>query len=283
MIAHDGTRYFVLGHPLLVDRHDTLDLRRGYHEPLETALLRCIVEPGDVVVDGGANLGYYSVLLAELVGASGHVHAYEPEPGAFALLEANLAANRCTNVTARRAALGAVGGVGRLWVNPGSNQGDHRTYDPGQERPVVEIEVVALDDATETVFASRAPRVVKLDLQGSEPEVVAGMGRLLDDGGPLVIVSELWPMGLARHLGGAAAYLERLGGAGLELVELDERSGIAARTTADALLARYDPGVDEFTTIVASRGVEVPLDDVMAERARIIASARPSGEPHPPG
>ena len=100
----------VHGHRMLLDRYDTLDLRRqGIFEPLATALLPLLVGDGDMVIDVGANIGYYTLLCARLVGKRGLVYAFEPEPQAFALLEQNVALNGYRNVVARRQALFAHG------------------------------------------------------------------------------------------------------------------------------------------------------------------------------
>ncbi len=68
-------------------------------EPGVTALMRRTIKPGDVVVDIGANIGYYSLLMSRLVGPSGLVYAVEPSPEIRVRLEAQLALNGVTNVT----------------------------------------------------------------------------------------------------------------------------------------------------------------------------------------
>src|SRR5262249_33960355 len=73
--------------------------------------LRAAVEPGDVVFDVGANIGFFSTLLSQLVGPSGRVLAFEPEPENLALLRANLAANGGHNVTVVPCAAGAGAGL----------------------------------------------------------------------------------------------------------------------------------------------------------------------------
>jgi FkbM family methyltransferase len=62
-------------------------LRRGSPEK---RLYISIVRRGDVVIDAGANVGYFTMLFSDLVGASGWVHAFEPVPATFSLLSKNL-------------------------------------------------------------------------------------------------------------------------------------------------------------------------------------------------
>src|SRR5205807_5464610 len=72
----------------------------GEWEPNLTAWLARTLRPGDVFVDVGANIGYFSVLAAGLVGPAGAVVAVEPSPTAFGMLVANLARNDAANARA---------------------------------------------------------------------------------------------------------------------------------------------------------------------------------------
>ena len=80
--------------------------RYGEFSPDEAALLAALLEPGDVAIDAGANIGCLTMAMARKVGGQGCIHAFEPRPALFALLQANLALNRLDNVSAHRAALG---------------------------------------------------------------------------------------------------------------------------------------------------------------------------------
>src|SRR5712692_4978047 len=63
----------------------------GYYELELTAAVVSLVRPGDVFVDIGAHFGYYSILASRLVGPTGTVYSFEPIPGTYAVLQANLA------------------------------------------------------------------------------------------------------------------------------------------------------------------------------------------------
>ena len=73
----------------------------------ERAALSRIVKPGMTVVDVGSNLGLYTILLSRLVGPTGHVLAFEPDPDLFSLLQQSSLLNGCANVTANNLALGS--------------------------------------------------------------------------------------------------------------------------------------------------------------------------------
>ena len=95
----------------------------GVWEPAATAAFRSLLSPGDVCVDVGAHVGYYTLLASKLVGPAGHVFALEPAPSTFEALSSNLASNAVTNVTALRFAAGAAHGRAALYDPPSGNAG----------------------------------------------------------------------------------------------------------------------------------------------------------------
>ena len=96
----------------------------GVWEPHVTAVVRQLLGPGDVFVDVGANIGYFTLLGARLVGSRGRVHALEPSARAYPELVANIERNGLTNVVPERVAAGATSGEATLQdVVEGSNIG----------------------------------------------------------------------------------------------------------------------------------------------------------------
>lgn len=145
----------------------------GMWEPAETQLCQRVLRSGMHAIDVGAHVGYYSVLFSRLVGVAGSVQAFEPEPDNFRLLQANLLLNDCRNVRAHAQALTQA--HGREWLHLcADNPGDHRLADtPGRRR--VEVDTIDLDSA----LGSAAVDFVKIDTQGAEPRVLAGMDATL--------------------------------------------------------------------------------------------------------
>jgi FkbM family methyltransferase len=123
---------------------------------------------GGHVVDVGANIGYTTVLFARAIEPPFKVFAFEPEPENFARLERNV--KRCDvadRVVAQRAAAGASSGAIGLRVNP-EHHGDHQVDPAGDSVPLVAVDALP------------GPiRFVKIDVQGYEPAVLAGMSKLL--------------------------------------------------------------------------------------------------------
>jgi FkbM family methyltransferase len=243
----------VQGHRMVLDRYDTLDLRRcGVFERVASELLPALVHPGDVVIDVGANIGYYTLLCARLSGAQGRVYAFEPEAQNFGLLQQNIALNGYHNVIADRRALGAQSGTATLWVNRGSNQGDHRVYDPCEEnRELTSIEIVSLDEA---LSPDIAVNFVKMDIQGYEALALDGMHTVLSRSPKVRLLTEFWPMGLQRAGTEASRYLDTLTRFGfIRLFEVDEAAGAVVATDARTLLRRYPANEDRFTNLLCLR------------------------------
>ena len=73
-----------------------------------------VLQQGDVVVDVGAHIGFYSLLAADKVGEKGHVYAFEPAPATFEILNANISINAFDNITAVKKAVTDKSGVAQM-------------------------------------------------------------------------------------------------------------------------------------------------------------------------
>jgi FkbM family methyltransferase len=147
------------------------------HEPHVLAWLerQPCPPPGALVVDAGANLGWYSLLLDRL--GTGHlsVHAFEPDPDNRALLQRNCALNAAQDVTINAGALSDRRGEATLHRYRDINRGKHSLLplDRGVDSLLVETET--LDGYLERKrLAGRDIWLLKIDVEGAEPEVVRG-------------------------------------------------------------------------------------------------------------
>lgn len=134
-------------------------------------LMRLAVRPGDVCVDVGANIGYYTRLLSRLVGPTGRVVAYEPYPPAFDLLRRNSA--RLPNVRIVQAALSDAPGEADLFV---ARTEDMSSLSASAGRSHVRVRLETLD-----ALHTEVPRVdfIKIDVEGFEYAVLGGGLELL--------------------------------------------------------------------------------------------------------
>jgi FkbM family methyltransferase len=259
----------VLGHRIHLDPNDSLLLSvNGVYEETEARLFEQSIRPGDVVVDVGGHIGYYTLLAARAVGDGGHVFAFEPERGNYALLAANVADNGYTGrVTAVNKAVMAESGELEIFVSP-DNAGDHHVYAVGDDdRPSYAIEGVSLDE----YFADRPDRtvnVVKMDVQGAEPSALRGMRGVLDANEHVLLFTELAPPSLRDAGSSARAYVEALADAGFELHVIDEEAGTVTLTSAEELAGVGDFGREDFVNLVCSKG------SAFAERVRASETLR---------
>lgn len=191
------------------DVHISAQIREsGIWEPFETELFRRILNPGDLCIDVGANIGYFSVLAGHCVGESGQVFAFEPAPANAELLQRNIALNRMQqHCLVEVAGLADQAGEATLYLHP-DNLGDHQLYVPNPQLNSVVVRLLRGDD----YFADRPGPVslVKIDTQGAEYQVVKGlMAVLRASGAKLRLMVELTPFSL-RAAGSSGAQLVQL-------------------------------------------------------------------------
>lgn len=165
-------------------------LTAGVFDPCVTETVYRLIEPGDLVVDVGANVGYLTSLAAARAGSGGQVVAYEPHPRVFERLQANVARwerlvrlGRLAPIELHRAAVSDRTGTGELTSGPlfHENMGlaSLRADDaPAEDAELLAVRVHRLDD----VLGARRVGLLKIDVEGHEPEVLRGAGRLLEAG-----------------------------------------------------------------------------------------------------
>jgi FkbM family methyltransferase len=240
------------GHNIYLDPMDSLNLSLyGVHEPSEISLFEKLLRVGDVVVDVGANIGYFSLIFAQLIGTEGKVYAFEPSPVNYSLLKKNITANQYSNIVPVHSALSdGTCKTLRLYLCE-TNCGDHRVFDSHDNRAFVEIAATSLDD-----YFCRGEHVdfIKIDVQGAEMQVLQGMRNLLQRNPDIRVLLEYWPRGLS--LAGTEpkdliTYFESLGFEKYELI--DGTAGELRQVDYNTLTKHYTIGNDKFTNILASR------------------------------
>ena len=176
----------------------------GRYEPQETALLRHLLRPGMTLVDVGANWGYFTLVGAHLVGASGCVLSVEADPRACRALRANVEQNGLGTVKILNIA--ASDAAGRLWFQEYERDArDSGNFGVAQSTLIVEegrrleIEARALDDVLDEAGVDRV-HVLKMDIEGGEAKAIAGLTRRLSSRRIDNISMELHPYHL-RDLG----------------------------------------------------------------------------------
>jgi FkbM family methyltransferase len=152
----------------------------GTWEPDLTAFLRCRLRPGDTFIDVGANIGYISALASRQVGPAGVVVAIEPAPTACAALQETVAMNNLTNIRLVVAAVSDRDDELPLFVGPSFGSGLTTTVarrfllrEQGRVRAATLGSLVTSEELATT-------RLIKIDVEGGEDRVLAGMLTSID-------------------------------------------------------------------------------------------------------
>lgn len=166
----------------------------GEYEPTETKLVRSILNEGDVFIDVGANIGWYSVHAAKLVGEKGQVVAFEPEPNNLELLRKNLQANGLKNLTVDSRGLSNAAGSFKLFLEK-DNLGMHSLIMEHGGQRYINVETVRFDDYWKD---GRAIKLVKIDTEGAEGLILDGMRDTLKNQKNMELIVEFAPYRLVK-------------------------------------------------------------------------------------
>ena len=219
----------------------------GEYEGREIELLCSFTRPGDCALDVGANIGLYTLALSRAVGPLGHVIAVEPDPDNLVLLRKNLKTNNCNNVTVIEEALGNECKIAKLYQSR-DNRGALSTADifGVGEGNTVSIRMRRADDVF--IQTGRSPRIAKIDVEGQEPLVIAGMGSHLPD----VLLFEFMPTHLRSAGHDPSRFLEEMQGLGYSLSLVLAETGERCEMTLDAIVQTAEAGTS-VSNILALR------------------------------
>lgn len=169
---------------------------QGY-EPDVKGLVRQLVKPGMKVIDAGAAIGYFTLLLAKAVGPAGHVWAFEPEPSNYAVLKKNVAANGYEDrVTLVPKALSNKSGFAQLFLGEW-HIGAHSLFTgSGVSQLSLTVEKTTLDEFF-SEDGMTPISLIKMDIEGAELAALEGMAELSSRSPDLKLIIEFNPTTLA--------------------------------------------------------------------------------------
>jgi len=242
----------VQGSKMYVDSRDTgiapFLLEWESYEKYETALFKRLVDKGMVVVDIGANIGYYTLLAAHLVGEEGKVFAFEPDPYNYSLLCRNIKVNGYRNVIPVQKAVSNEFGETKLFLDR-SNLGGHSLSEANVDlRDTITVEATSLDEYFKN--GDCKVDVIKIDVQGLEMKVLEGMTNLINRNDNLKIITEFWPMGIRNSGSSPMVFLNRLIECGFKLYQIGQ---YVEPINVNRLLRMYND--KKFTTLLCKRSV----------------------------
>ncbi len=211
----------VLGQKLLLNpNRSVLEMKLwliGVYEPEVVDYFTAELQPGQVVVDIGANIGLFSLMAAELVGPRGSVIAYEPHPDTFRELRDNIDRNGYTNVQTVPCALSDTTGVLRMNV---FTDRDLNSVALKADIGVIEVPARTLDDSLEELGIQRCD-LIKMDIEGAEWFALRGIDRTLKRNPEIRLLIELHNCQIKCLGGRPEELLQHLKDRGFTLYELN--------------------------------------------------------------
>jgi FkbM family methyltransferase len=201
------------------------------YEDLETMVFLEAIAPGMVIVDIGANVGYYTLSAATHAGAT--VYAFEPEPSTFQYLRDNVQLNGLQRVFPLNEALSDKPGHVAFFVH-GSNLGKHSLIRSDEAVRTVTVPATTLDEFVRAKELTRLD-VVKLDVEGAEALVLAGAMDTISRFRPVVFL-EFTPAWVRKTGYDPDRVLERLEQLHYEILMIDARANRLRPTSRTELV-----------------------------------------------
>ena len=159
-------------------------------DAFEISLMKQYIKSGDIVLDIGANIGFYAEILSGIVESEGKVHCFEPDVTNFNHLKKRC--NALSNVSINNKAVADKTQTLKIYTSKKLNV-DHRTYKPDDYDQEINIDAVSVDE----YLHGKPINFIKMDIQGFEMTAVKGMTETLKNP-DLKLLSEFWPYGMRK-------------------------------------------------------------------------------------
>ena len=198
IVKHSSSDFVMIGeNKIYLDQNDSLRLSiHGSHEPFETELLSKWIKESDYVLDLGANIGYFTLIMSKLVGDSGKVFSFEPSMDNFEILKKNIKVNNCNNVIIENMAVGNKNGEIKLYLS--DNQSMHTLYENTiSTNRSVTVPIIKLDDYYNKKSINKI-NVIKMDVEGAELDTLRGMSNILTENKDVVLFVEFNPESIKK-------------------------------------------------------------------------------------
>ncbi len=155
---------------------------KGTYEPKNVEAIQNTVREDDIAYDVGAHVGYFSVLMGDIVGSGGRVIAFEPRGLNLGYLQRHVSVNNCDNIKIVSKAVGDHSGHAKLETRTGSGTG--YISDTGDE----DVEITSIDELVES-GALPPPTFLKIDVEGGEMAVLRGARKVIETQRPRMILA----------------------------------------------------------------------------------------------
>ncbi len=242
-VVVDGNRMFL-------DKDDSMRLSiLGVYEPSTVKHFRERIKEGDIVLDIGAHIGYYTLMAAKRVGNKGKVYAFEPNYDNFVLLTKNIKINGYKNVVLINKAIAESTKKARLFLSRIST-GMHSLIDiDNNNQNSTLVDTISLDD----FFGKKLPRVsvIKMDIEGGEYSAVEGMTGLLKRSKRSTIFTEFSPFAIKKSGRSPRGFLIHLQKSGFKLYSIDELKSLVIPINVERFLSSFPMDRDWHINLLA--------------------------------
>lgn len=195
------------GRKMFLDEHDSLKLSLYPYVEEQTNFFKENIKEGDIVLDLGANIGYFTCLFAQLVGKTGKVFAFEPDPKNFDILKKNIEINDYQNVVLEQKAVSNTKGKIKMYLS--NSPKDHRIYDTEDGREAIEIECITLDEYFKNFDCDID--FIKSNIQGADYAAFEGMKSIYEKSKSKIVAAIEFNPGMIKQFGGnAEEFLDKL-------------------------------------------------------------------------
>jgi FkbM family methyltransferase len=224
----------ILGGPLngkkfYMPQPESIGMILGRYEEHIVEAFREFIQPGMILYDVGAHVGYHSLIMNQLLNNAGRVYAFEPNPVNFLSLQNNILINECQNIIPINKALSDKTECVKFATFRYSLVGHIETECTPEDGIIQDVDAVSIDDL---VFCEGhpAPQIIKIDVEGAENRVVRGLQETVAQFSP-VIIAEVRPESFCE-------ISDILGKSGYQSKILDGNWKLETHNVADAVFYR---------------------------------------------
>ena len=227
----------IQGSKMFLGEGDPLNISiEGVWEESSTKIFKNSINEGDIVVDVGASIGYFTLLAARLVGNKGKVFAFEPGPENFKILKKNVEVNKYDNIILEQKSVSDING--KINLNFTEHIGFHST-DFSSDDPVclrLPTTSITLDKYFENLNLIGKINFIKMDVEGGEFKVLSGMRTILKQQKNLKILTEFMKYFLIQVGSDPKEMLSLLDHNGFTLFNIDDKNQKLYQTNIDELM-----------------------------------------------
>ena len=219
---------------------------KNKQDAFEIDLLNKHIQKNNVVLDIGANIGFYAAIISKIVGENGKVICFEPDITNFNYLKENTKKNK--NIFIYNKAVSSKTEKIKIYTSKNLNV-DHRTYKPDEYDQEFEIDAVSIDDF---LFENlNKIDFIKIDIQGYEMQDIKGLIKTLNSNTNIKIISEFWPYGLRKSGSSVSEYFNFLVDNGFNCYLLNKNS--MQKLDIEKVQALEKLGEEHYFNIFAKR------------------------------